>query len=232
MSWDKKFTFIFLIILSTDVIFTNFENPLPYRFFSKPCVIGSLLVFFFLKSKSFSKVDRYPILLALFFMLLGDIALIYIDNFFAFTAGFTLFMAANIMYLIAFYSKVTYNTQAIIPYWAVVIGVCISILLIIYDGVGIFLIPVLIFMVIAFYMVQTTYIRYGTTSKRSYYLVFIGAVLFIISECIIAFRVFYVSVPFERTLVMLTYGLGNFFIINGLLFDNSRQLFSPTQHKE
>lgn len=229
MSWDKKFTFIFFTILSADIILTNSETLLPYRFISKPLVIGSLLIYFFLKSSNFNKVDRYPIILALFFMILGDISLLYIDNYFAFTTGFVLFMAANIMYLIAFYSKVTYRIQAIIPYWMVVIGVCISILLIIYDGVGIFLIPVLIFMVIAFYMVQTTYVRYGTTNKTSYYLVFAGAILFIISECIIAFRVFYLPVPFERTLVMLSYGLGNFFIIKGLLLDNSRQLFNPLE---
>jgi len=232
MAWDKKFTFIFLIILSVDVIFTNFENPLPYRFFSKPCIMGSLLVFFYLKSKSFNKVDRYPILLALFFMLLGDIALFYYDNFFAFTTGFILFLAATIMYLIAFYSKVTYKIQAVIPYWAVVIGICISILLLIYDGVGIFLIPVLIFMVIAFYMAQTTYVRFGTTNKKSYYCVFIGAILFITSESIVGLSKFHGAIPFERTLIMLTYGIGNFLIINGLLQDNRRQLFNPAAHKK
>lgn len=228
MRQEKAFTLIFLVILSIDIICKNFESLVPHRVITKPSVISSLLVFFYVKSKHFNKEDRAPILLALILMILGDLCFLQFDNFFFFTTGFILFLAANIMYLISFYTKVSYKINKIIPYWIIVIGVSLGLLILMYDGLGIFLVPVIMFMVIGFSMMQTTYLRYATTDRESFFMVFLGAVLFVTSECIVALNTFYHPVPYEEILTMLTYGLGNLFIIKGILLEHNQHVFIPS----
>jgi uncharacterized membrane protein YhhN len=189
------------------------------------------LVYFYLGSKQFNIEDRSPIILALVLMILGDLAFLHSDNFFSFTTGLLLYLAANIMYLIAFYSKVSYNARNGLIYWSIVLGFSTCLLLLIYDGIGIFLLPVILFMIAAFGMMQTTLLRFSTTNKESFFLVFIGAVLFVTAECIIAIEKFYEPIPFNKVLVTVTYGLGNFLIIKGILKEKNRDLFSKMTSK-
>jgi uncharacterized membrane protein YhhN len=59
--------------------------------------------------------------------------------------------------------------------------------------------------------------RFKTVPSKSFYFVFIGSVLFVISDSIIAIDKFLVSVPNDRLLIMATYIAAQFLIMKGLL---------------
>jgi uncharacterized membrane protein YhhN len=59
--------------------------------------------------------------------------------------------------------------------------------------------------------------RFKTVPSKSFYIVFIGSVLFVISDSIIAIDKFLVSVPNDRLLIMATYIAAQFLIMKGLL---------------
>jgi uncharacterized membrane protein YhhN len=58
--------------------------------------------------------------------------------------------------------------------------------------------------------------RQNRTSTLSFYLVFSGAVIFLLSDSIIAINKFMVSVFYDRLLIISTYMIAQFLITTGL----------------
>ena len=59
--------------------------------------------------------------------------------------------------------------------------------------------------------------RRGATSSASFLMVSAGALLFVLSDSMIAINKFTIEVPAERLLVMSTYIIAQYLIIQGLL---------------
>jgi uncharacterized membrane protein YhhN len=66
-------------------------------------------------------------------------------------------------------------------------------------------------------MALTALFRYGRTNSTSFLLIFIGAVLFMISDSVLAINKFHHSFSSAAALIMLTYCLAQFFIVEGAL---------------
>lgn len=66
-------------------------------------------------------------------------------------------------------------------------------------------------------MVLTAFLRQKEVSKISFILVFLGAILFVISDSILAVDKFYMSLKYSSISIMLTYALAQYFIVIGLL---------------
>jgi len=65
-------------------------------------------------------------------------------------------------------------------------------------------------------MVFTAYLRRGRTSTHSYWLVLIGALLFMASDSILAINLFGEGFDFDRPLIMVTYIGGQGLIVVGV----------------
>lgn len=85
------------------------------------------------------------------------------------------------------------------------------------DGLGNMLIPVFVYMIVILMMAITAFLRQQKVFKKSFILVFIGAILFIISDSILALNKFYMPVRFSSVSIMLTYAVAQFFIVMGFL---------------
>jgi len=105
----------------------------------------------------------------------------------------------------------------------------ISVILLIYalitfyflkNGLGNMLLPVIIYMLIILSMAATAWLRKGMVSNISYALVFIGALLFIISDSTLALNKFYQAIPQSHLIIMSTYALAQYFIVFGVLRQN------------
>jgi uncharacterized membrane protein YhhN len=87
-------------------------------------------------------------------------------------------------------------------------------------------IPVILYAVVLMAMVATAALRYGRTSLDSYLLLVSGAILFMISDSILAINKFHTAFPMAAPAIMLTYILGQYLIVEGAI---RHQRLEPSQ---
>ena len=85
-----------------------------------------------------------------------------------------------------------------------------------FPQLGEMLLPVTLYTLTIFLMVIMAIFRLNRTSTISFYLVFSGAIIFLISDSMIAINKFMVPILYERVLVISTYMMAQFLIIIGL----------------
>ena len=151
---------------------------------------------------------------ALVFSWGGDVFLISSEWF---TAGLVSFLIAHIFYIIA-YQKTGAASGKLKPLDIIKFIVYGAVLIwVIYPGLGDLLIPVLIYALVLLGMGVWAHKRRGATSSASFQLVAIGAILFALSDGLIAINKFAFEIPFERALVMSIYMTAQYLIVQGLI---------------
>jgi len=78
-------------------------------------------------------------------------------------------------------------------------------------------IPVLLYAILLTTMVLVSIFRDGKTTSQSFWLVFIGALLFMISDSLIAINKFINPLPWSGVQIMLTYLTAQALIVHGLI---------------
>lgn len=213
----KAFAILYSLLLTAELICCSVSSLNHCRYYTKPTLLLSLFIFFITNSKKFDKKDRVVILCALGFSWFGDVCLLFENqSSLFFIAGLTSFLLAHIFYCINFL-KYRNPKRNSIP---MLLGLGIYgtiILLLIMNNLQELTIPVVIYMTVILIMIWAAYMRAGKVSSISYVLVFLGALLFVISDSILAMDKFYSPVAFSSLLIMSTYGLAQFSIVIGLL---------------
>jgi uncharacterized membrane protein YhhN len=180
---------------------------------AKPLLMITLLLYFLSASRGYPKWRVY-VAVALVFSWAGDVFLISSDMF---IAGLVSFLVAHIFYIIA-YQKTGAASGTLKPLdiikFVLFGGVLIWVL---YPGLGDMLIPVLVYALVLLTMGVWAHKRRGATSMTSFALVAAGAILFVVSDSLIAVNKFVFEVPTERILVMSTYIAAQYLIVQGLL---------------
>ena len=188
--------------------------------FTKALIIPTL-VLYFMSSLDYSFTSfRKLILAALFFSWGGDVFLQLVNkNELFFMLGLISFLIAHIFYIIAFIDPMQKETLLrrkpvlAIPFLAY------GIILIwyLYPNLGEMAFPVFIYATVILFMTMIALNRYGNVNRKSFQLVFIGAILFTFSDSLIAIDKF--SNPFEasRFLIMSLYITAQFLIVEGCL---------------
>ena len=85
------------------------------------------------------------------------------------------------------------------------------------DGLGVMLLPVVIYMLVILSMSTSAYLRKDKANILSYGLVFLGAIFFMISDSILALNKFYETIQLANILIMTTYALAQYLIVLGIL---------------
>ncbi len=88
---------------------------------------------------------------------------------------------------------------------------------ILYPALGGLRIPVMMYALILTIMVLTALFRFGRTSKFSFALIFFGAIVFMISDSVLAINKFLNPLPFASSWIMTTYCLAQYLIVKGAL---------------
>ena len=99
----KGFFVVFFLVLTADLVVIGAELSTYLRYFTKPAITISLLVYLF-KVQHVSKFPNNYLVLVLFFSMIGDILLLFpeeIQRFFI--GGLLAFLSAHIMYIAAFF---------------------------------------------------------------------------------------------------------------------------------
>lgn len=214
---ENRFTILFMLLIVTELICGSVESLSQWHYFTKPSLLTALIFYFFLQSKALNLKIRAMTLLALFFSLMGDIFLMFVNlssNYFMF--GLLSFFLAHLFYCLVFLRNRDPKSKPI-GLIIVLSFYAFGLFYLLKDHLGDLQIPVIFYILIILMMVITAFLRRKKVSQKSFIFVFIGAILFVISDSILALNKFYTPLQFSSISIMLTYGLAQFFIVKGLL---------------
>lgn len=229
----NKKVFFFLFILSVTGVFAGIilhEKWFEYVF--KPLIMISLGGLFFTETAGVSVRIKVFAGWAFLFSLLGDTFLMFTGkNQLFFMAGLGSFLVSQIGYIFLFQHS---NKIEGIQSWLFLKKHQSRLFLYFVYGTLIycFLFPnldpvlkvaVFIYMVALLGMSVMALNRKGTKPVKSFQFVFIGSLLFVISDSVIAINKFLVSVPNNDFIVMSTYMAAQFLIVRGLILQFTKK---------
>ena len=157
---------------------------------------------------------------ALFFSWAGDVTLEFTEHHeMMFMVGLLFFMVTQVLYFIIFYRTpgAAYDMRRL-TLWILPVYVYGAFLVyFLYDDLGDMRIPVIVYAFVILTMLSGAISRFGKVSRISFYLVLSGAMLFVLSDSMIAVNKF--SYPFNgsRIVIMSTYITGQFLILLGII---------------
>lgn len=211
------FLIAYFVFLTFHVLAEYYENK-KGRFATKPFLM-SLLIFYYAFSIPLAQYD-WLLILALIFGWLGDISLMIGREGKWFMLGLGSFLIGHIFYILSFLLSISDITQ--FPLWGFIyfiptILTALIFLSMIKGKMGDLQKPTVIYILIITIMSISTTLRLADVQGTSFYLVWIGSILFMIADGIIALDKFHKEIPHSRVYVMIPYGLGQFLIVQGIL---------------
>lgn len=192
-------------------------------FITKPLIMSTLLVYYLAGRKEKTNNLSYLMIAAIFFSWSGDIILmlqIRHENLFVFGLGS--FLVAHLCYIPA-YGKAVYAEKSeesksfIRTRIAFLIFVGLALIYILYPKLGEMLVPVSLYTIVIITMAIAAVMRKGRTIDKSFIMVYSGALLFIMSDAMIAINKFLNPLVQARLLIMATYIAAQLLIIKGIL---------------
>lgn len=197
---------LFLILLILE-IYASISYNRPLVLITKPLLVPILMLIAFQE-----KIHDKLFYLALFFSFLGDVFLMF-SGINYFILGLGSFLLAHVFYIILFIPEIRFSFLPIVGF----ILVTASYLVFLYPHIGIdFRIPVVLYCTVITLMGIMAALR-RTSSSKSYRYILIGAILFIISDSLIAYNKFYTDIPHDALYIMTTYGAAQYLILEGWL---------------
>ncbi len=212
----KYWILLFAIILIGDLIGIQLNNEI-LQFICKPLIIPSVIGYFDSQVKDITKGIAKWVVLALVFSLLGDVLLMFQEkNSIFFLLGLSAFLIAHIFYII-FFHKVRVKENVKGNPWLLVLVVIYyaALISLLSPYLADMKIPVLVYGVVISFMFMLAMHMLFIKNKPTGQWMMIGALLFVISDSILAINQFYQPFEAAGVLIILTYGLAQFFIVEG-----------------
>jgi uncharacterized membrane protein YhhN len=204
------------------ILFSRFLHIQSLDILAKPLLMPLLFLYFHFSYLYSVRSKAYKLLfLALLLSWLGDIFLMFSGTQW-FMAGLSSFLMAHISYIFLFrcirYREVTANLDGwLISRMMLIFLACMVLYIWLYGGMGELRIPVAMYVLAICAMAITALMRKGKTGENSFFLVYTGALLFIISDAIIAISRFSGGFVYSGFLIMLTYMLAQYLIVRGIM---------------
>ena len=216
-----KYIFIGLCIL--ELLFRVLDMPELGKY-TKPLLIPALMVYFKRSMHSPLNLSFMLAFLAMIFSWVGDVMLIYenSDEMY-FLMGVAGFAVAQLLYIFAF-SKARNESNPSsenhqLPFYYSVPFVIIAGFLMwkLVPVAGGMAVPICVYALLLLGMVVSSVFRIDRSSQASFNQLFFGAVLFMLSDTLLAFNKFLMPMENAGFFVMITYLLAQWNIANGLL---------------
>ncbi|MDH5366050.1 MAG: lysoplasmalogenase [Cyclobacteriaceae bacterium] len=193
--------------------------------YTKPFLMTTLLIYFLVNVRKNGHPAYLLIIGALIFSWVGDVLLIFQikhPNFFL--LGLGAFLCSHVLYITSnrrLRNKAgsdELSKPRLARYDFFLVMICFALLLVLIPRIdNIMLFPILVYAVTITYMAITAMHRYGTTTTSSFWLVMVGALLFMFSDSTLAFNKFVTLIPNARLIIMTTYIVAQYFIIEGFI---------------
>lgn len=207
---------VFILILVADILAVYLNND-NLRTITKPALMPILAIYFLTATKAVNINLKAWIFLALFFSWVGDVLLMWEEsNSIFFLLGLLAFLIAQIFYIIFFHNirmREYIRGNALLLLIAIVYyGVLISVLS---PFLGNLILPVRIYGVFLSFMLLLAMHTIFSRNKAAGVWMMVGAILFVISDSLLAINKFYSTIRYAGIIIMLTYGLAQLFITKG-----------------
>jgi uncharacterized membrane protein YhhN len=221
----KKHLFTILFVISVIGVFTGIVFHIDWLdYLCKPLIMISIGSYFLQNSKKLNKNLVWYALIAFLFSLFGDIFLMFIDKqMIFFLLGLASFLVAQVAYIFLFHQTIKISggesflrknslyLNGYILYGVIVYGL-------LFNQLDIPLkIASFAYMLALLGMSAMALNRFKAVNSSSFFLVFAGSVLFVISDSIIALDKFLTPIPGDQLLVMTTYIAAQYLIMRGIL---------------
>ncbi len=212
------FIWCYVGILALELIVVSNPDWHSLRIFSKPLIVGSLLIFFYLHK--IEKRTKLLVTSALLCTLLGDLQLMYAGEYeYLFMGGLISFLIANVIYIFQFARNRDKEVNYIIPSLILLLyGACLFWYLM--DSLDNLIIPVAIYMTTAWMMILFSYLRKDEMTDNGYIYVLTGSLLLMLSASIVAITRFKSSIPYSPVLVMAIHGIAQFCLVIGIILSD------------
>ena len=187
------------------------------QYIFKPLIIPVLFGYFDAQSVSITKGLHKWITAALLFSLLGDTLLMFDEkNAIFFLLGLSAFLLADIFYIIFFHQvRIKENVKGNPWLLVVVVFYYVALIALLSPYLSAMRIPVLVYGIVISFMFMLAMHLLFIKNKSAGIWMMTGALLFVISDSILAINKFYQPFEVAGVLIMLTYGLAQLFIIEG-----------------
>lgn len=220
----KKFSILYYGLVAIFMGTVLFDQLLVH-YMVKPLFMVALMIFHRKQVEGgfgfFSKAVQF----GLFFSWIGDIALMIDERFpILFVVGLGAFLIAHVGYAIGFVRTITDSGKPLNLGRSILIAIPFALFTgaffyYIKDGIPSDLfVPVLAYTIVISIMGMTAAARYSHVDSKSYNWIVIGAILFILSDCVIAVNKFYYDFDYDAILNMALYLTGQFMITIGAVF--------------
>lgn len=207
---------LFAIALAADLVLISAEIQ-TLRIISKPLIVFSLFCWYGSLSKRFAFPFRGWIMAALMFSVIGDIMLLFNDRSPRyFMLGLISFLIAHLCYIGFFHrARVTSSIHGrgwlLLPvavYYAFIITILTP-------SLGLYKVPVQIYAVVISFMFMLALHMLFLPSRKTGWMLVLGAFLFLISDSMLAINIFYAPFPFADIAIMLTYAIAQLLLSAG-----------------
>jgi len=207
---------LFLIVLAGDIIGVQLQNNLLQTIF-KPLIIPVLIGYFGFQVKSITNGLAKWIGLGLLFSIGGDVLLMFESkNSVFFLLGLSSFLIAHIFYIIFFHKvRVKEQVKSNIALLAIVVVYYVGLIALLSPHLGDMKLPVRIYGIVISFMFMLTMDMLFIKNKEAGKWMMLGALLFVISDSVLAINKFYQSFELAGVVIMITYGLAQLFIVEG-----------------
>jgi uncharacterized membrane protein YhhN len=210
----KVFSVLFLIIVVLHIFGLLYNETLGVL--TKPFITILLAIVYL----SAVKKPSFWYISALFFSFWGDTFLLFKDQFFLF--GLVSFLVAHVLYIKISSGYLKKNgfakiITASIPF-ILVFG---SIVLLIKDNLGDMLVPVIIYGIIISAFGTLTLLNYQQQRSTENLWLFLGALIFIISDSFLAVNKFYEARELYGITIMITYIVAQYLICKAMIVKDS-----------
>jgi len=212
----NPWTIPFVIVLAAHLLALLLRLEMMDRI-TKPLIVITVAGYFFYATKDVQSRLKVWIGSALLFSWGGDILLMFQDKkSLFFLLGLSSFLLAHIFYII-FLHKLRLAEKIKPRLWTLlVVAIYYSVLItFLSPWLGDMRLPVRVYgLVISFMLLLALHLLFLANRRAGLYIA-IGAILFILSDSLLAINKFYQSFEAAGFLIMLTYGLAQFFLITG-----------------
>jgi uncharacterized membrane protein YhhN len=207
---------LFAAVLAADLVFT-WADLQTLRLISKPLIVLSLLAYFLLSTKEASSPLKSWVVGALVFSWLGDVLLLFEarDSLF-FILGLSAFLLAHVAYIVFFNRLRRVEGIGLQPFlFLPVLVYYIGLISLLYPSLGGMKLPVVVYGAVISTMLAAALHLKAIRGSRAGALFVLGAALFVLSDSLLAVNKFLQPFAGAGLLIMLTYGLAQFFIVRG-----------------
>jgi len=188
---------------------------------TKPILVPALLLYLFLNTRNEGDAPVRLVMAGLILSWLGDVILLFSarsELFFA--MGLVAFLIAHLLYIAAYIRSVRGTAGVAFlrrkPGWLLPFMLLFVVLYgSLYPGLGSMRIPVFVYTATILLMAVFALNRKDRVPEASFYACLFGAMLFILSDSLLAFDKFLVPIPYAGVLVMSTYVAAQVLIVEG-----------------